>query len=288
MRWLVIFLTVAVWGQDFGIAPQTIRQGETLKLRGAIAASAARMNGLTVPLFPQADGSSFGLMPVRVAEKPGEYKLEFLDAAGSVVHAIAVGVSDAHYPKQNIVLSAALSELKASPEEGEVVHKFLKEATATRYWTEPLRLPVAGCMTSPYGVERLHNGHPTGDHHGGIDQRAGMGAPIRAVAAGTVRVARQFSLRGGTVAVDHGQGLESIYMHMSKVAAAEGHRLQAGDVVGYAGSTGRSTAPHLHWSLYANGVAVNPAQWVKLQSCGARPAAARRGNRPPPGKPAGR
>jgi murein DD-endopeptidase MepM/ murein hydrolase activator NlpD len=74
-------------------------------------------------------------------------------------------------------------------------------------------------------------------------------------------------LQGGTVGIDHGQGLESMYMHMSKVAATEGATVQKGDVIGYVGSTGRSTAPHLHWSLYANGVSVNPRQWVQLSSC---------------------
>ncbi len=284
MRWLLFLAAAAAWCQAYDVQPRTVPQGETLKLRGAPAARGARLNGITVPLFPQADGGTFGLMPVKVDQKPGAYPLEFLDAAGAVAHTATVTVADAHYPRQNIVLSPALATLKASPEEGKLVHAFLKEASATRYWAEPLRLPVPGCMTSPYGVARLHNGKPTGDHHGGIDQRAAGGAPVRAIAAGMVRIARPFNLRGGTVAIDHGQGLESMYFHMSRIAAVEGQALQAGDVIGYAGSTGRSTAPHLHWSLYANGLPVNPSQWVKLQPCRARkPAPAKRGRRPRPG-----
>jgi murein DD-endopeptidase MepM/ murein hydrolase activator NlpD len=96
-----------------------------------------------------------------------------------------------------------------------------------------------------------------------------MGAPIHAVAAGTVRIVQMFQLRGGTVAIDHGQGLETIYMHMSRFAAKEGQKVKAGDVIGYVGSTGRATGPHLHWSLYANGHPVSPNQWVKLTSCSA-------------------
>jgi murein DD-endopeptidase MepM/ murein hydrolase activator NlpD len=67
--------------------------------------------------------------------------------------------------------------------------------------------------------------------------------------------------------VDHGQGLTSIYLHMSKLAVADGAAVKKGDVIGYVGSTGRSTAPHLHWSLYAHGVPVNPNQWVKFAPC---------------------
>jgi murein DD-endopeptidase MepM/ murein hydrolase activator NlpD len=124
-------------------------------------------------------------------------------------------------------------------------------------------------MNSRFGASRLHNGKATGDYHGGVDQHGAMGVPIHAVAAGTVRIARIFMLRGGTVGIDHGQGLETIYMHMSKFAAREGQQVEAGDVIGYVGSTGRATGPHLHWSLYANGHPVSPNQWVKLQACGA-------------------
>jgi murein DD-endopeptidase MepM/ murein hydrolase activator NlpD len=122
-------------------------------------------------------------------------------------------------------------------------------------------------MTSRFGVRRFRNGKPTGSYHGGLDLRAREGQPVRATAAGTVAIARQFALRGGTVGIDHGQGLTSMYLHMSKIAAAEGAAVQAGDVIGYAGSTGRSTAPHLHWSINVNGIPVAPLQWVKIGSC---------------------
>ena len=60
----------------------------------------------------------------------------------------------------------------------------------------------------------------------------------------------QYNLHGGTIGIDHGQGFESMYLHLSKFAVSEGTMVKAGDIIGYAGSTGRSTAPHLHWSLY--------------------------------------
>jgi hypothetical protein len=254
--------------QDFGFTPQMVRQGEALKVRGSADSTTARLNQFSIPLFPQADGSMFGLMPVGVEDEPGDYPLEFLNSSGVVIHSSLVSVHDAHYPKQDIVISEALSELKATTEEADTVHAFLGSATPTRYWQEPLRAPVPGCMNSVFGSQRLHNGKPTGDYHGGVDQRGAPGTPIHAVAAGTVRIVRRFTLRGGTVAIDHGQGLQSIYMHQSRFAVKEGQQVQAGEVIGYVGSTGRATGPHLHWSLYANGHSVNPTQWVKLQACG--------------------
>ncbi len=152
----------------------------------------------------------------------------------------------------------------------ETVAAFRENLSEKRLWAEPLALPVAGCMSSPFGVQRLYNGKASGSYHGGVDQRSPAGRPVRAVADGVVKIVRAWNIHGGTVGIDHGQGLQSIYLHMSKFAATEGAVVKKGDVIGYVGSTGRSTAPHLHWSLYANGVPVNPRQWVPLKACAAR------------------
>lgn len=225
------------------------------------------MSGRTIRLFPQADGGSFGLMPVPVAQKPGEYPLELLDKAGAVVAAASVEVLNAHFPKQNVVIEQSLTELKPSPGETETVTAFRNTVSEVRYWSEPLALPVRGCMTSPFGVQRYMNGKPTGSFHGGIDQRSPAGTPIHAASGGVVKIVRDWNLHGRTVAIDHGQGLESVYQHMSKPAVSEGAVVKTGDVIGYVGSTGRSNAPHLHWSLYVNGEPVNPLDWVKVAPC---------------------
>lgn len=241
-------------------------QGSTMRLNDPNAAE-ARLAGHTVRLFRQPDGSNLALMPVEALQKPGPYTLEYLDGKGAVIRSEPVVVKNARFPTQNLVISKRLSTLKAAPGEQETVTAFRTAVSDVRLWTEPLRLPVPGCMTSPFGVRRLHNGKPTGDFHAGLDQRGAAGSPIHAITGGTVRISRMFQLRGGTVAIDHGQGLSSIYMHMSRVLAKEGATVQPGDVIGEVGSTGRSTAPHLHWTLYVFGVPVNPAQWVQVERC---------------------
>jgi murein DD-endopeptidase MepM/ murein hydrolase activator NlpD len=268
MRWFILCIAAGLaCAQTFDVTPRKIPQGQTLKLHSTVDAASVRVNGRTIRLFAQADGGWLGLMPVPALEKPGEYKLELLDKNGAVAQTTSITVVDAHFPSQNIVISKSLSELKASPDEAEITSAFRKEVIDTRYWAEPFMAPVPGCMTSLYGVRRLHNGKPTGDYHGGLDLRAAAGQPIRATTAGVVKIAKQFNLHGGTVAIDHGQGLQSMYLHMSKIAATEGATVQKGEVIGYAGSTGRSTGPHLHWSLYVNGLPVNPLQWVEVRSC---------------------
>ncbi len=267
MRWSMLFLAVSAWGQIFSVTPLAVRQGETLKVETDKKAHVARMHGRTIPLFPQEDGRYLGLMPVPVLEKPGAYTLEFVDEKGAVLHAEPVTVTNAHYPQQNISIAPTIATLKPSPGEQETVGSFRKTVSPTRYWQEPLHAPEPGCLTSLFGVMRLHNGKPTGDFHAGVDQRGAAGTPIHPIAAGLVKIVKPYNLRGGTVAIDHGQGLESIYLHMSSFAAKEGDRVTPDSIIGYVGSTGRATGPHVHWTIYVNGEAVNPGQWMTLKAC---------------------
>jgi murein DD-endopeptidase MepM/ murein hydrolase activator NlpD len=265
----VLILIAGAAGAQTLEVPATIRQGSAMKVYGPSGTASARMGERTVRLFPQADGRSFGLMPVPVLTKPGEYQIEALDAAGTALASAPVRVVDAHFPKQNVVIPESVAELKATPDETDDAAEFRKIVSDRRLWAEPFEAPLPGCRTSAFGVQRYLNGKPTGDYHGGIDQRGAAGAPIRAVADGVVKIVRDWKLHGRTVGIDHGQGLESMYLHMSRFAVAEGATVKKGDVIGYVGSTGRSTAPHLHWSLYANGVPVNPGDWVRVAPCGA-------------------
>jgi murein DD-endopeptidase MepM/ murein hydrolase activator NlpD len=272
MRWLLLSILLSpLSAQTFTVEPRSIRQGETLHLTASADAEAARLGNRKVPLYPDG-GSKTGLMPIGIGAKPGEYTLEFLDRNGSVLEKTSFAIANAHYPRQNVVLPKAVAELKSSPEERENVNAFRSEETPERFWQEPLQHPIPGCVTSLFGVGRYINGKPTGDYHAGLDQRGAAGAAIHPVADGIVRLAAQYELRGGTVAVDHGQGLTSIYLHMSKVLAKPGDHVTPADALGLVGSTGRSTAPHLHWTLYVHGEAVNPNQWMPTVPCPARAA----------------
>ena len=232
-------------------------------------AVSARVLTRTIRLFPQAGGGVLGLMPLAADQQPGRFRLEILDAKGAVLDSTDITVRDAHFPAQNVKLAPDVEALRPAPGELETVAAFRNNVSDARHWEEPFARPVAGCMSSPFGVNRLYNGKPTGNYHSGIDQRSPAGTPIHALAGGVVRLVRPYNLHGNVVGVDHGQGLESIYLHMSKFAVAEGASVRKGDVLGYVGSTGRSTGPHLHWSVYANGVSVNPLQWITVKPCGA-------------------
>ncbi|HVF75803.1 MAG TPA: peptidoglycan DD-metalloendopeptidase family protein [Acidimicrobiales bacterium] len=115
--------------------------------------------------------------------------------------------------------------------------------------------PVNGPVTSGYGYR-------WGRMHQGIDIGAGTGVPIRAAKAGEVIFAGSMSGYGNTVIVDHGGGFTTLYAHQSRIGSSEGQSVSQGQVIGYVGSTGRSTGPHLHFETRVNGSARNPRNYL--------------------------
>ncbi|TCM18520.1 peptidase M23-like protein [Novosphingobium sp. PhB165] len=122
----------------------------------------------------------------------------------------------------------------------------------------PAGMPVAGHMTSPYGMRR----HPILGYvrmHAGIDFGAAYGSPIYAVADGTVTFSGRHGGHGNYVRIEHAGGLGTGYGHMSRIAVSAGSHVRAGQVIGYVGSSGLSTGPHLHFEAYRGGQTINPA-----------------------------
>jgi murein DD-endopeptidase MepM/ murein hydrolase activator NlpD len=242
--------------------PTSIPQGGIIEVHTSTGGR-LRFEDRTVPVFPDPAGGYLGLIPVPVALTPGPHQIHLLDNAGAVTATASIRVTDAHFPRQNIHATKEMEALKPLPGEAEAIHEVEQALTPTRYWQQPFRTPTAGCMSSPFGVSRYHNGKFTGNYHRGVDIRAAEGQPVHATAAGEVKIGTMYRLHGGTVAIDHGQGVVSVYIHLSRIAVHDGQRVNAGDVVGYVGHTGFATGPHLHWGLYVNGLPVNSNQWIQ-------------------------
>jgi murein DD-endopeptidase MepM/ murein hydrolase activator NlpD len=117
--------------------------------------------------------------------------------------------------------------------------------------------PVPGWLSSPYGNRRdPFTGGP--DFHPGLDISADYGQPVKATADGTIVVAERSGSYGNLVEIDHGYGIVTRYGHLSRFGAVAGQQVHRGDVIGYVGSTGRSTSAHLHYEILLNGKLTNP------------------------------
>jgi murein DD-endopeptidase MepM/ murein hydrolase activator NlpD len=134
--------------------------------------------------------------------------------------------------------------------------------TSGRGFIEPMTWPALGRISGIYGSQRILNGEPRSPHRG-VDVAAPAGTPVGAMASGVVSLAETaMYYTGGTVMVDHGHGLHSIYAHLREVLVEVGQRLAQGATVGTVGATGRATGPHLHWGVYWLDRAVDPALLV--------------------------
>ncbi|MGZ4713446.1 MAG: M23 family metallopeptidase, partial [Acidimicrobiia bacterium] len=124
-----------------------------------------------------------------------------------------------------------------------------------------LRMPADGPISSPFG-ERMHPIFHTMRMHTGIDIGAGYGAPVRAAATGTVVVAGVISGYGNAIVIDHGNGLATLYGHLSRFSVHQGVHVTVGQTIGAVGNTGNSTGPHLHFEVRINGTPVDPMPYL--------------------------
>jgi murein DD-endopeptidase MepM/ murein hydrolase activator NlpD len=121
--------------------------------------------------------------------------------------------------------------------------------------------PVTGASTSGQIGWRRHPVYGYRSCHTGIDLRAGYGTPIRSAAAGVVVDITSGGAYGKRTLLAHGGGMTTMYAHQTRIVVSEGQRVSAGQIIGYVGSTGFSSGPHLHWEVHVNGVPRNPLGW---------------------------
>jgi len=138
------------------------------------------------------------------------------------------------------------------------VRDLLGRVSPVSHLALPLVRPVPGSVASDYGLQRFFNGEARNPHRG-LDLRAALGDPVRAASSGKVVLAADHYYGGRSLFIDHGLGVYTVYMHLSEFKVREGDMVEAGQVVGLAGQSGRATGPHLHLGLYVLDLAVDPS-----------------------------
>ncbi len=181
------------------------------------------------------------------------------------------------YRKVRVV--SYVKKTKVIPQGGEVDSGYLKKDDpadlkspykSIQLWggafLQPIK-PRKGAYPSPFGARRDFYIRKTRswvhDYHRATDIANKTGTPVKASNSGIVRIARYRGGAGNAVIIDHGSGISTAYYHMSKIKVKEGLFVRKGQVIGYVGSTGRSTGPHIHWEVRANGTRTSPLKWKR-------------------------
>jgi murein DD-endopeptidase MepM/ murein hydrolase activator NlpD len=130
-------------------------------------------------------------------------------------------------------------------------------------WQQHFVWPVIGRVSGVFGSQRIYAGEP-GAPHSGVDVARPTGTPVATPADGLVVLAAEapFTLEGNLLIIDHGMGLSSAFLHLSRIDVREGQQVRQGQIVGAIGATGRATGPHLHWGMMWRGVRVDPQALV--------------------------
>ena len=166
------------------------------------------------------------------------------------------------YPRQALNLPSKMvtpptAELERIKAERVRTRKAKNTWSDQRLWRLPFHRPVAGKYTSVYGLRRVLNGKPKNPHRG-VDFRAPAGTAVEAVADGRVILAEPHYYAGNSMYIDHGNGVISLYFHLSRFDVSPGDIIKRGQIIGRSGSTGRATGPHLHLSISVQGRLVDP------------------------------
>lgn len=156
---------------------------------------------------------------------------------------------------------------KQIEEEAQLKKKVFAASAPEPLWNGSFRPPVRTAATDSFGTRRMFNGKLASIHKG-ADFRAAAGTPVRASNSGMVVLARPLYFEGNCVVIDHGLGLYTLSMHFSRIDVKEGQHVQAGDVLGLSGATGRVTGPHLHWAVRWHDAYLDPVKLLRLDLSG--------------------
>ncbi|QSZ42531.1 peptidoglycan DD-metalloendopeptidase family protein [Sulfurimonas aquatica] len=279
MRCLLVILTIfsSLVALDFKILDSNVENGRTALLTfeqdKTIEYKNVQLGKKRFKISKLAKDKSkyYALIPISYYEKPSDKKLiiSYIKDGKKESLSTSIKVKDAKYEKEEIHVQSS----KVNPQDKEVKKRISKEyheamkiyntISSYNYLESKFILPIDSNITSDFGKARVYNGSLKG-YHSGTDFRAKTPTPILAANDGKVVLVKKRFYSGGTVLLDHGQGIYTCYFHMSAFNVKVAQVVKKGDVLGLSGSTGRVTGPHLHFSARINGIQVDPLQLISL------------------------
>ena len=222
--------------------------------------------------FDAVSGAWYGFAGVELETPPGRHSLalKFTFATGARSSSnYSVTIGRGSYRNVTLCFSRKVLEPDAErrariKQEQELKREVFRRTSKERLWSGSFSAPVDNITTENFGVRRTFNGKLQSVHQG-LDFRAASGTPVLAMNGGEVILAQELFFEGGFVVIDHGQGVLTMYMHLSQINVKVGERLAKAQVIGLSGGTGRATAPHLHVGVRWQSVYLDPAALLNLR-----------------------
>jgi murein DD-endopeptidase MepM/ murein hydrolase activator NlpD len=196
--------------------------------------------------------------------------METLNGAsgGTIDLSRSIEIHEAHYPTGTLTVAPKFvapnpKELARIKKEMALKEKVFARSAPQPLWSGDFRAPVHAEPTDSFGTRRTFNGQLASVHKG-MDFRAPPGTLVRAGNSGVVVLARRLYYEGNCVVIDHGLGLFTLSMHLSRIGVHEGQRVRVGQRIGLSGATGRVTGPHLHWAVRWQNAYLDPAKLLQM------------------------
>lgn len=252
---------------DVEVTPETLYPGDVfmVKVAGAELEPAGVHAGGWLNFARCGKGCFIALGAVELEAEPGPYRL-YLSAEGAEQN-VLLRVAPKEFPVLELTLPP--DKVTLSPEDEKRAEReamMLKELwnrETDRLWEGAFVLPLENGLSTVFGVKRIMNRVKTSVHTG-VDMRGRQGEPVKAANRGRVVLAEELFFGGNTIVLDHGQGIYTVYMHLSKFRAKLGEVVGKGEVIGDVGATGRATGPHLHFGVKIGPASANPLSVTKL------------------------
>jgi murein DD-endopeptidase MepM/ murein hydrolase activator NlpD len=252
--------------------PLPLVQGSTAVIR-LIASEqitpTGSLNGKELHFFKNGDNDFVAIQGIHAMAEPGlanfNIQLNLADGSTRTLDQMVL-LQDGYYPQDAplTVDPETIDPANTKPEDDFVAHT-IAPATPNKLWDGIFHNPVDEpiCVKSGYGNRRSYNGGPYSYFHTGLDYGVCANLNIYAAAAGTVVFAGPLTVRGNATFIDHGWGVYTAYYHQKEILVKVGDHVDAGQMIGQIGATGRVTGPHLHFEVWANNIQVNPWEWLE-------------------------
>ena len=244
------------------LPPHSPRPGgiAVIELPDSDRAPHATFDGEPVMVLPS-DGRWIAVLGIPLAAEPGEISLT-IDGESTTVAIDAYSYREQRLTVERKYVEPDPAQIERIVAERKVLDKAIKGFRDLDPESFAFSPPVPGRQSDSFGFRRVFNGEPRRPHSG-MDIAAATGTPVVAPLAGLVTATGDFFFNGNTVIVDHGRGLVTAYLHLSRIDVETGQSVSAGETLGLVGATGRVTGAHLHFSTYLNGTPVDPALFLR-------------------------